>query len=211
MDACYKAALELYAETSAKNAKFKKVHDHYMKFLEDQVLWFRVAEGNFDNFMQARPQGRGGSEEADRRRRSSPLGERSASARRSLRAGAFSDFAGALHARIAGDFGVLRARSFAASGAARSSPCRGPRRSGLSRNIVTCFGNATTSATRIELQHHERDRAPVDVRALHFLGRDAAQVEEREAEGRVHERGLQVHAQHHAEPDQRGVLADDRA
>jgi TRAP-type mannitol/chloroaromatic compound transport system substrate-binding protein len=52
MEACYKAALELYAETSAKNAKFKKVHDHYMKFLEDQVLWFRVSEGNFDTFMQ---------------------------------------------------------------------------------------------------------------------------------------------------------------
>ena len=52
MEACYKAALELYAETSAKNEKFKKIHDHYMKFLEDQVLWFRVAEGNYDNFMQ---------------------------------------------------------------------------------------------------------------------------------------------------------------
>jgi hypothetical protein len=32
--------------------------------------------------------------------------------------------------------------------------------------------------------------------------RDAAQVEQREAERRVHERGLHVHAQHHAEPDQ---------
>jgi TRAP-type mannitol/chloroaromatic compound transport system substrate-binding protein len=52
MDACYKAALQLYAETSAKNEKFKKVHDHYMKFLEDQVLWFRFAEGNYDSFMQ---------------------------------------------------------------------------------------------------------------------------------------------------------------
>jgi len=52
MDACYKAALELYAETSAKNANFKKVHDHYMKFLDDQVAWFRVCEGTFDTFMQ---------------------------------------------------------------------------------------------------------------------------------------------------------------
>jgi TRAP-type mannitol/chloroaromatic compound transport system substrate-binding protein len=51
LEACHKTALELYAETAAKNAKFKKVHDHYMKFLEDQVLWFRVAEGNFDDFM----------------------------------------------------------------------------------------------------------------------------------------------------------------
>lgn len=53
MDACYKAALELYAETGAKNEKFRKVHDHYMKFLEDQVLWFRVAEANYDNYMQS--------------------------------------------------------------------------------------------------------------------------------------------------------------
>ena len=52
MDACYQAALELYAETGAKNAKFKKVHDHVMKFLEEQVLWFRVCEANYDNFMQ---------------------------------------------------------------------------------------------------------------------------------------------------------------
>ncbi len=52
MDACYKAALELYEETSAKNPKFKKVHDHQMKFLEEEVLWFRVCEGSFDTFMQ---------------------------------------------------------------------------------------------------------------------------------------------------------------
>ncbi|HUQ27060.1 MAG TPA: TRAP transporter substrate-binding protein [Usitatibacter sp.] len=60
MDACYKAALELYAETSAKNPKFKKVHDPYMKFLEDQVLWFRVSEGNFDTFMQTGRRSGGG-------------------------------------------------------------------------------------------------------------------------------------------------------
>ncbi len=52
MEACHKAALELYAETAAKNPKFAKVHDHVMKFLEEQVLWFRVAEGNYDTFMQ---------------------------------------------------------------------------------------------------------------------------------------------------------------
>jgi TRAP-type mannitol/chloroaromatic compound transport system substrate-binding protein len=55
MEACYKAALELYAETSAKNEKFRRVHDHYMKFLEDQVAWFRVAEGTYDTFMYNRP------------------------------------------------------------------------------------------------------------------------------------------------------------
>jgi TRAP-type mannitol/chloroaromatic compound transport system substrate-binding protein len=60
MEACYKAALELYKETSEKNAKFKKVHDHYMAFMENQVLWFRVAEGTFDTFMQTGRRGGGG-------------------------------------------------------------------------------------------------------------------------------------------------------
>jgi TRAP-type mannitol/chloroaromatic compound transport system substrate-binding protein len=60
LEACYNAALELYKETSEKNAKFKKVHDHYMGFLENQVLWFRVCEGNFDTFMQTGRRSGGG-------------------------------------------------------------------------------------------------------------------------------------------------------
>jgi TRAP-type mannitol/chloroaromatic compound transport system substrate-binding protein len=52
MDACYKASKEFYEELTAKNAKFKKIYDHQMKFLEDEVLWFRVCEANYDNFMQ---------------------------------------------------------------------------------------------------------------------------------------------------------------
>ena len=31
-----------------------------MKFLEDQVLWHRVCEGNFDTFMQTGRKGGGG-------------------------------------------------------------------------------------------------------------------------------------------------------
>jgi TRAP-type mannitol/chloroaromatic compound transport system substrate-binding protein len=50
MLACYNAAQQLYAETSAKNAKFKKVYDSWNKFREDQFLWFRVAENTYDNF-----------------------------------------------------------------------------------------------------------------------------------------------------------------
>ncbi len=51
MEACYKAALEVYAEQSAKNPKFKKMHDHYMAFRNEQYLWWQVAEYNYDNFM----------------------------------------------------------------------------------------------------------------------------------------------------------------
>jgi pyoverdine/dityrosine biosynthesis protein Dit1 len=39
MDACYKAAQELFAETSAKNPEFKKIYDDYKKFMADENLW----------------------------------------------------------------------------------------------------------------------------------------------------------------------------
>jgi TRAP-type mannitol/chloroaromatic compound transport system substrate-binding protein len=51
MEACYKVANEAYADTSSKNAKFKKVHDAYMAFRNDQYLWWQVAEYTYDNFM----------------------------------------------------------------------------------------------------------------------------------------------------------------
>jgi TRAP-type mannitol/chloroaromatic compound transport system substrate-binding protein len=51
--ACYKAANEVYAEISEKNAKFKKVYDSWSKFRDEQVQWFSVAENRFDNFMIA--------------------------------------------------------------------------------------------------------------------------------------------------------------
>ncbi len=53
MAACYKAAMEVYAETSAKNPAFKKIYDSQKKFLDDELQWFAVAENRFDNFMQA--------------------------------------------------------------------------------------------------------------------------------------------------------------
>jgi TRAP-type mannitol/chloroaromatic compound transport system substrate-binding protein len=51
MEAGYQATQELFAEISAKNARFRKVLEHMNRFLEDQLLWFRVAESAFDNFM----------------------------------------------------------------------------------------------------------------------------------------------------------------
>jgi TRAP-type mannitol/chloroaromatic compound transport system substrate-binding protein len=58
LDACYKAANEVYAETSAKNADFKKVHDAMMAFRGDQYLWWQVAEYGYDTYMiRARSRG----------------------------------------------------------------------------------------------------------------------------------------------------------
>ena len=51
MEACFKAANELYAETAAANADFKKVLDSLTAFRSDQYLWWQVAEYGFDCFM----------------------------------------------------------------------------------------------------------------------------------------------------------------
>ncbi len=50
LDACYKAAQEFYAETAAKNAKFKAVYEPWKQFLADEHQWFQV-EFQFDSYM----------------------------------------------------------------------------------------------------------------------------------------------------------------
>ena len=60
LEASYKAANEVYAETSAANAGFKKVYESYLAFRNDQYLWWQVAEYTFDTFMiRARARARG--------------------------------------------------------------------------------------------------------------------------------------------------------
>jgi TRAP-type mannitol/chloroaromatic compound transport system substrate-binding protein len=51
MVASYKASLEVYKEASEKSPAFKKIYESMVKFREDQLLWFRVAEKGFDDFM----------------------------------------------------------------------------------------------------------------------------------------------------------------
>jgi TRAP-type mannitol/chloroaromatic compound transport system substrate-binding protein len=53
MDAAFKAANEIYAELSGKNPSWKKVYEDWVKFRNEQVLWFRFAEAGFDDFMRA--------------------------------------------------------------------------------------------------------------------------------------------------------------
>ena len=50
MDACAKAAKELYEEIGAKNPTFKKLHDHMMAYRNEQILWQQVAEFNYDAY-----------------------------------------------------------------------------------------------------------------------------------------------------------------
>jgi TRAP-type mannitol/chloroaromatic compound transport system substrate-binding protein len=56
MLASWKAANEVFDETAASNAKFKKVYEPWRKFRDEQILWSRVAEQNFDQFMAAASQ-----------------------------------------------------------------------------------------------------------------------------------------------------------
>ena len=65
MEACLKAANELYAEKVTEsgtetigkdNAEFKKMHDIYMAYRNTEYLWFQVCEYSFDNFqIRTRP------------------------------------------------------------------------------------------------------------------------------------------------------------
>jgi len=56
MEACLKAANEVYADISSKNADFKKVYDNMIAFRNDEYLWWQVAEYAFDTFMiRSRP------------------------------------------------------------------------------------------------------------------------------------------------------------
>ena len=62
MDACYKEAHDLYAEFSDKHPDFAKIYPSWLKFRDDQNLWFRVAESGFDNFVHSakrEPAGKG--------------------------------------------------------------------------------------------------------------------------------------------------------
>jgi TRAP-type mannitol/chloroaromatic compound transport system substrate-binding protein len=49
--ASYKASLEVYKEAQEKSPAFKRIYESMRKFQEDQLLWFRVAEKGFDDFM----------------------------------------------------------------------------------------------------------------------------------------------------------------
>jgi TRAP-type mannitol/chloroaromatic compound transport system substrate-binding protein len=50
LEAAHKASQEVYAETSAQNAEFKKLYDSLATFRNDGFLWWQVAEYSFDSF-----------------------------------------------------------------------------------------------------------------------------------------------------------------
>ncbi len=50
MEACEKAAFELYDELSEKSPHWKRIYPAWKKFRDEQYQWFRVAEYGFDSF-----------------------------------------------------------------------------------------------------------------------------------------------------------------
>ncbi|WP_138469200.1 TRAP transporter substrate-binding protein [Poseidonocella sp. HB161398] len=54
MEACFKAAGELYDELNASNPAWKKIFDSMMEFRGETFLWQQVAEFGFDYFMMAK-------------------------------------------------------------------------------------------------------------------------------------------------------------
>ncbi len=51
MEAAQQAAFELYDEAAAKSPHFKRIYGDWLKFRNDQFLWFRVAEMGYDSFV----------------------------------------------------------------------------------------------------------------------------------------------------------------
>jgi TRAP-type mannitol/chloroaromatic compound transport system substrate-binding protein len=50
MEACEKAAFELYEELGKKSKHWARIYPGWKKFRDDQFLWFRVAEFAYDSF-----------------------------------------------------------------------------------------------------------------------------------------------------------------
>ncbi len=56
MSAAFDSAQKVYAEISATNAAFKKIHDSQQAFMRDGYLWDQIAEYNYDTFMMMQQQ-----------------------------------------------------------------------------------------------------------------------------------------------------------
>jgi TRAP-type mannitol/chloroaromatic compound transport system substrate-binding protein len=57
MQACYNTAFDIYDDLNQKNPKWRKVFESWNKYREEQLLWFRVAERNFDEFVMTAKRG----------------------------------------------------------------------------------------------------------------------------------------------------------
>ena len=54
LEACYKAAGEIYDDLTKTNPHFKKMYESLVAFRNDSLAWNQVAELSFDTFMSIR-------------------------------------------------------------------------------------------------------------------------------------------------------------
>ena len=54
MEAAYKATQDIFNDLNRTNANWKKIYPDWVKFRNDDILWFRFAESEFDRFMFTR-------------------------------------------------------------------------------------------------------------------------------------------------------------
>ncbi len=53
LDEAFKASNALYAELSRRNPIWRRIYTDFSAFRREQNLWYRLAEGSFDRYMQA--------------------------------------------------------------------------------------------------------------------------------------------------------------
>ena len=144
MQACYKAALEVFEETMAKNAAFKKIYEPWKKFRDEEILWFSVAEKQLRRLHDRRNARIGGA------------GEEVASAVRATRkaprvAGLFLGRRAAMSSRAPGVGRGSNAVLSVVVGVVRPSPGGGPRTrrrsAAVNRVARVCRRVAGSSAT----------------------------------------------------------------
>jgi TRAP-type mannitol/chloroaromatic compound transport system substrate-binding protein len=51
MEACFQAAMIVYADMSKSNASFKKIYDDQVAYKKDAYLWMQLSEYTYDTFM----------------------------------------------------------------------------------------------------------------------------------------------------------------
>jgi len=53
LEAAEKAAYELYDELKGKSKHWARIYPQWLKFRDEQIQWFRVAESTYDNYMSS--------------------------------------------------------------------------------------------------------------------------------------------------------------
>ncbi|MNN87510.1 hypothetical protein D3C81_2050760 [compost metagenome] len=51
MDVAFETTQQVYKDLSAKDARFKAIHDSYMGFRDSEMPWFRLTESAYGQYL----------------------------------------------------------------------------------------------------------------------------------------------------------------